>query len=166
MTANKWDLMKIVDANSLRDGGTVEIIAKEDGAITRFVLDFSLPWDGRPRQISVWRSSEDNYTPHWSSSEDGEKRTVPVGSDEETEICSRIRGCLEVEYGHATVDDALKNSPARKQAWDAFLTSQEGLFVNPAEFEDPYPLPFDGIWLNVFNFIEKAYREGKLSELK
>ena len=162
--------MKIVYAGSARDGGTVEIVAEVDGARTRFVLDYSLPWDGRPRYISVWRSSDDkdtsshdNDTDNWHSPPIvGQKRTVPIGSDEEIEICSRIRGCLEDEYGHRTVDDALKNSRARKQAWDDFRASQKGLIVNSAEYEDPYPLPFEGIWLSVFDFIEKAHREGKL----
>ena len=155
--------MQIVDAQALRDGGTVEVTAHVDGVSKRFVLDYSLPWDGRPRHISVWCANADIDTSGWWSAAGGEKRVVPIGSDEEAEICSSLMQCLADQYGRDAVDDALRNAYARKQAWDTFRARQQGRLVDPADFDDPHPLPFEGMWIFVFDFIEKACREGKLS---
>ncbi len=139
--------MKIVEANIFRDGGTVYVDIEECGAVTRFQLDYSLPWDGRPRSISV--------------SANGETRNIAIGSEEERAVCNGIRRCLESVYGIDAVRNALESSQAREIAWEVHCASQEGLLVSSAGYNDPYPLPFDDIWFIAFDFVEKAYREGK-----
>jgi hypothetical protein len=140
--------MKIVGADAYWDGGTVCVDIEEKTTVTRFELDHSLPWDGRPRHISI--------------SANGETRKIPIGSEEERGVCFKIRGCLEKEYGADAVCDALETSHARKVAWDDHCAKQESLLVSPTGYNDPHPLPFDGFWLLVFDFVEKAYFEGKL----
>jgi hypothetical protein len=140
--------MRIVNADMILDGGTVIVKARKGVAVVRFQLDYSLPWDGRPRKISVTKF--------------GRTRIIPIGSEEENDICNSIKECLEKRYGRDVVHQALESSQARKEAWEEWCARQEGPFVSSDDYEEPYPLPFDGIWFSVFDFVEKSYREGKL----
>ena len=140
--------MKIVEADLCFDGGTVSVVMQEGGTETRYEMDYSLPWDGRPRSVSVTVG--------------GKTRYLAVGSDEESEICSNIKRRLEDKYGREAVRHALEVSEDREEAYAQWRADQEGPLVNPADWDDPHPLPFEGIWLRVFDFVEKAYRERKI----
>ena len=139
--------MKVVGGDFFLDGGTVYVDIQVAGVVTRFQLDYSLPWDGRPRYIS--------------ETANGGTRKVAIGSEEEKQICFVVRNCLELAYGTDAVLNALETSQARKLAWEDYCARQGSLFISLAGYHDPYPLPFDGIWLAAFDFLEKAYLEGK-----
>lgn len=139
----------ILGADVLLDGGTVHVSTLGWQGFARYELDYSLPLDGRPRYISVRKF--------------GRTKRIPIGSDEEKEICASIQRNLERRFGRRTVISALESSEARREAFEKWCSSQEESFVNLSNYEDPYPLPFDGYWAIVFYFVEKAHREGKLS---
>ena len=144
-------ITSILFADFYLDGGTAIVSVEEGGLETQYELDYSLPWDGRPRHITVERL--------------GQRRTVPIGSPEEKEICRTIRSCLEDAYSVAEVASALETSEARQRAQDEYRAkkAREGeILIDYKDFEDPYPVPFDEQWLLVFFFVEKAYREGKI----
>lgn len=70
-------------------------------------------------------------------------------------------GCLEKAYGTEVVQTALDTSRASLLAWQKHCARQKGSFISLAGYDDPYPVPFDGVWLTAFMFLEKAHREGK-----
>jgi len=139
--------MKLVRAGSFLDGGTVYVEIEHEGQVSEFMLDYSLPWDNRPRYISVVEKDS--------------RRDVAIGSEEEKNICKSIRGLLEEKYGEAIVRMALETADARKAAWEEHCAKQS-LFVSLEGYDDPHPLPFIGIWSVAYRFLEKAWREGKL----
>ena len=138
----------IVGADACFDGGTVWVITLGWRGFARYELDYSLPMDGRPRYITVHRFFK--------------SRRIPIDSDEEKKTCAKIRRSLERRYGQDAVKSALESSEARREAFENWFASQDDPFISQSDYEDPYPLPFDGDWALVFDFVEKAYREGKL----
>ena len=114
----------------------------------RLMLDYSLPWDGRPRHITVIES--------------GKTRLLPIGSEEERATCFAVRRLLEQEFGEISVCEALKHEDARRVAWERHCAKQDSLFVSTEGYADPYPLRFSGLWLTVYDFVEKSHREGKI----
>jgi hypothetical protein len=140
--------VRIIGADICWDGGTVVVDIEEQGVAKRLTFDYKLPWDGRPRHVSV--------------TEGGSTRVVPIGSEEEAEICLKVKGQLELEYGAGAVRESLDQAPAREVAWKAYCAEQKSFSVSIGEFVDPNPLPFRGFWHSVFCFVEKAHREGKI----
>ena len=138
--------MRIVEADFYLDGGTVYVDIEDQGSVTRLLLGYKLPWDGRPRHIF--------------KTEDGNTRRILIGTEEEREACLTVKTLLEQEYGESVVREALEHEPAREVAWQAHCAKQ--LFRSTEGYKDPYPLPFRGQWTMVYDFVEKARREGKI----
>jgi hypothetical protein len=89
---------QLVDAMSMRDGGTTQVQLVVQGAPVAYTFDYALPWDGRPRSII--------------QVEPGKPSTTLLPNDERA-VCSLVRDILIKEFGKSTVcafeADDLKN---------------------------------------------------------
>ncbi len=140
--------MRVIRADTYWDGGTVFLEIEDQGVVTRLELDYMVPWDGRPRNVTI--------------TDGGTTRVLPVGSKEERDACLTVRRLLEQEYGEISVRESLEHQRAREVAWKSHLAKPHSPFVSQERYSDPHPLPFRGLWLTVYDFVEKAHREGKI----
>jgi hypothetical protein len=91
---------ELIDAMSMRDGGStyVSLRAPTHGPVT-YWFDYSLPWDGRARQIREVRGEES-----W---------VLPIGTPEERAACQQVRSVLIENFGSTAVSqfeaEAAKN---------------------------------------------------------
>lgn len=80
----------LTDANSMRDGGTtyVSLRMPTQSEVT-YWFDYSLPWDGRVRQIR--------------RVEGDESVVLPVGSPQEAWACHAVRAVLVAQFSERVV---------------------------------------------------------------
>ena len=76
---------EIVFADFDLDGGSTNVMLERQEGLIYVHLDYSLPWDGRPRQITI-REHES-------------ERVLQIGSLEEKGICETVRAVLNEEFG-------------------------------------------------------------------
>ena len=87
--------VKIIEATTLRDGGTT-IVTMEDGGVVRDItFEYTLPWDGRTRYVYV--------SDHNSSWVRGKR--LAINSPEEIRILGDVRTAAEERYGLEIVED-------------------------------------------------------------
>jgi hypothetical protein len=81
---------ELIDAMSMRDGGStyVSLRAPTRRTVT-YWFDYSLPWDGRARQIREVQGEE--------------SRVLQVGTPEELAACQQVRSVLIAQFGNAAV---------------------------------------------------------------
>ena len=83
---------------SLRDGGTTYVVVREDDTETCVTIDYSLPWNGRKRKITV--SAKPGT---------GKHKTLRIDSAEEQRLIAGIRAAAEAHLGAATLDGFLES---------------------------------------------------------
>ena len=91
--------MVILDADTLRDGGTTCVSLEDGQQVQHVTIDYSLPQDGSVRYIYV--SSE----PFDCS----ERNRLELGSEEEGQIIEVIHKAAIRAYGISVVEEFLRN---------------------------------------------------------
>ena len=81
--------MQIVDAMTLRDGGTACVSVNTGEVIVHVTIDYQLPWDGRARFM---------YT---SGTQFGRDRRLDIDSDEERRWIATIRALTQKQISLA-----------------------------------------------------------------
>jgi hypothetical protein len=81
---------ELIDAMSLRDGGTtyVSLRSPKEGVVS-YWFDYSLPWDGRTRQIRKVEGKKSSM--------------LAPASPEERVACQRVRSALVEQFGQSAV---------------------------------------------------------------
>lgn len=92
--------MRIIDAMTLRDGGTTCVTVEDNGVVKHVTFDYSLPWDGRDRYIYISKSK---------FGLDESDRLVQ-NSDEEIRMIYAIREAALEKFGPTTVETLFNNS--------------------------------------------------------
>jgi hypothetical protein len=91
--------MRIVDATTLRDGGTTCVALDDGQQVQHVTFDYSLPWDGQTRFIYV---SNETFNCN-------ENNRLDLGSEEEDQIIGAIHEAAIREYGALAVEEFLRD---------------------------------------------------------
>jgi hypothetical protein len=88
----------LLDAMTLRDGGTTSVLVGEPplGQAT-YEFDYSLPWDGRAREIT-------------KRGPDGSSCKLEVSGPQELAACELIKSLLSSEFGESLVSNFINGS--------------------------------------------------------
>ena len=91
--------MKIVDASTLRDGGTTCVSIDEDGVLKHATFDYRLPWDGRVRYLYV---ADEPFGMD-------EQDRLPLNSREESQLITDIETEAISQIGREALDEFYSN---------------------------------------------------------
>jgi hypothetical protein len=94
--------MHILDADTLRDGGTTCVSLEDDQQVQHVTFDYSLPQDGRTRYVYVSNAPFDC----------SEQNRLGPGSKEEGQIISIIHNAAIQAYGESVVEEFLRDPSA------------------------------------------------------
>lgn len=140
--------LTIVDAHVFADGGSTLVRVQAGDGPMHIHLDYSLPWDGRLRHITVVKNSME--------------RILAIGSSEEREICQAIYAAIERDFGIEAVPSALRLLDELDNETDR--ANQSDIAEASANSRVPPELaPFISPKGAAILFIKRAIKEGKFS---